>query len=141
MSSSKPLPVRFEYSLKAAKETRFLLSSLQDLQVENIDTSKVKNEYYHQWEYDHHKGEFRLDFRVVFTINGQVFIDYGVRIFFSVKALEGDNIHDQLLLNFYGITISTIRGMLVARLLGSDHSNIFIPIFHPSEIRELFLHT
>lgn len=116
-----------------------MLNSLQELQAENIDISKVRNEYYHKWGYDHSKGELWLDFRIIFKTKEHIFIDYGVHMVFEVKTLEKARIQEQLLLNFYGITISTTRGMLAARLMGSDYSHIFLPIFHPSEIRELFL--
>ncbi|GEP97234.1 hypothetical protein [Chitinophaga cymbidii] len=140
MPSSKSLPAQFAYALKAAKETRFLFNSLEELQLQSIDISKVRNEYYHKWKYDRAKEEFGLDFRVVFKIKEQVFIDYGVQVLFKTSGLSSNKIPELLLLNFYGIAIATIRGMLVVRLAGSDYPAIFVPIFHPSDIRELFLH-
>lgn len=141
-----------EYSLSSVKNLMYYFTSLEEAEIINFDLQKVENSFTHKVICRPKEKSISIYFKVSFRYNKDIeFVKYAVRADFIIhnyheivkksKLNEGSksDIPIRFLVNFFGITISTARGILASYLMNTDYSELFIPLFHPNEIIETFI--
>jgi len=149
-----------QYTLKEVKDVCFLYRSIEDFIQDDeweegeyehgqIDLDALKLSFKHGIEFDDENALVTIYFKIRFVyLDKYEVIRYGVKADFHILNLtevfsrseKGRlRVAEKFLVSFFGITISTARGILISHLSGTAYSHIHIPIFSPGEIYEVFV--
>jgi hypothetical protein len=141
-----------EYSLNSVKDLEFQFKSLEEIDIDVLDISKVETVFQSKIIFRKEQKIISIYFKVGFVYNKKInIVQYAVRTDFLIYNYDDivltneDNqgkvgLSTKFLISFYGITISTARGILISYLRKTDYENsLQIPIFFPDEIKETFI--
>lgn len=141
-----------KYSLSSVKNIMFYFISLEEAKIVDFDILKVENAISHKIILRPKEKAISIYFKILFRYDKNIeFVKYAVRADFVIynyheiikkskpSEEKKSDIPTRFLVNFFGITISTARGMLASYLMNTDYAELFIPLFHPDEIIKTFI--
>ncbi|UPK69705.1 hypothetical protein [Chitinophaga filiformis] len=141
--------VDVKYGINFAKTLSFSYKSMEVLELQEIDLTKLKVKFVNKIEVNKNLQIIEIDFGTNFFNDKDIeLLEYSLRMNYHILNFEEAvvsnsdpqtyEIHDRLMLHLMGLTISTARGILISHLMNTDYKNIFIPVFSESEIEKLF---
>ena len=114
-----------------------------------LDLSKVSIAYQTKVNFHREKKIVSIYFIISYQYEkGIIFLKYGLRVDFlihnyddvvKINSSKEANISKDYLVSFFGITLSTARGILLSHLRGTDYEKLSIPFYYPDEILEKFV--
>ncbi len=133
----KKLEIQFPYKIINIKTNSFSEVNLSEDEIDNFKATDIEFRIKPSFGFNDELHAVKVNYAISYLYNDTEILKIDVDTVFEYINNDNFNSRDRgFLASILGISLSTIRGIILNRTIGSFLNNIYLPIINPTEIIE-----